>query len=384
MNAIVWKFFGAFFVAGFLASCSDDSLANGGIWDETQNTLAVRVLTASGAPAENARVRLVTGTASVEDSAYSDAAGIARLKRPSKNGFVEIEKRSGVARENIRVDDSLLVGTLQSPKEMRGSLSLGTGTFPQRLYLYGTSYAADVSASGDFAFRGIPAGEYAVLAKSDGEYVYWGTSNVSSDSAVKVSLSEPSFDSVLVEDFEVASGTNLFHALTGASWWFTSADSLSRVEPSLPANAYVRSSESFLESQSAHFSFTVDSSAGAYALCGFDIGVSQWQDSTTSYDMSKTDSVTFSIRGAGLIVMQFAGFDEEGNIGRWDFEFDIPSATEWKRVSIPPKGNEDWEKIKSRMRTVTFLSTEDADLWLDQIMFHGISAQDLFRDLLIR
>lgn len=384
MNATVWKFFGALLVAWLFVSCSDDARANGGIWDETQNTLAVRVLTASGTPAENARVRLVTGTASVEDSAYSDVSGIARLKRPSQNGFVEIEERSGVARENIQADDSILVGTLQSPKELLGTLSLGAGELPQRLYLYGTSYVADVSVSGEFAFREIPAGEYAVLAKSDGEYVYWGASNASSDSSVNVFFSEPSFDSVLVDDFEVESGTNRFHALTGASWWFTSADSLSRVDPSLPAKAYVRSSESFLESRSAHFSFTVDSSAGAFALCGFDIGVSQWQDSTTSYDMSKTDSVTFYIRGSGHIVMQFTGFDEDGNIGRWDFEFDIPSAMEWTRVSVPPKGNEDWEKIKSRMRTVTFLSTEDTDLWLDQVVFHGVSAQDLFRDLLLR
>ncbi len=384
MNATVWKLFGTLLAVGLFSSCSDDARANGGIWDETQNTLAVRVLTASGTPAGNARVRLVTGTAFVEDSAYSDASGLARLKRPSKNGFVEIEERSGVARENIRQDDSLLVGKLQEPKEVQGTLSRGDGTFPQRLYLYGTSYVADVSASGEFAFRGIPAGEYAVLSESDSEYVYWGTSNASSDSTTKVFLSAPSFDSVLVDDFELASGTNRFHALTGASWWFTSADSLSLVEPELPVNAYVRSSESFLETQSVHFSFTVDSSSGAYALCGFDIGVSQWQDSTTSYDMSKTDSVTFYIRGSGHIVMQFAGFDENGNVGRWDFEFDIPSATEWMCVSVPSKGNADWERISPRMRTVTFLSTESTELWLDQIVFHGISAQDLFRDLLIQ
>lgn len=82
--------------------------------------------------------------------------------------------------------------------------------------------------------------------------------------------------------------------------------------------------------------------------------------------------------------MQFSGFDEKGKVVRWDFEFDVPSAADWKRVSVPPKGNEDWEKIKSRMRTVTFFSTENADIWLDQIVFHGISAQNLFRDLLIR
>ena len=100
--------------------------------------------------------------------------------------------------------------------------------------------------------------------------------------------------------------------------------------------------------------------------------------------MSQTDSVSFYIRGSGHVVMQFAGLNEAGEVESWDFEFDIPSSTEWVRVAVPPSGNETWEKIKSRMRMITFLSTRNMDLWLDKIVFHGVSAQDLFRDLLGR
>ncbi len=79
--------------------------------------------------------------------------------------------------------------------------------------------------------------------------------------------------------------------------------------------------------------------------------------------------------------MQLAGFDDGGEAGRWDFEFDIPDANVWHRVSVLPSGNDDWERIKTRVRTITFLSTDDAEIWLDRIVFHGVSAQELFREL---
>ena len=382
MISSAWKFLGVLPALLIVWACSGNSRVSGGIWDETQNTLAVRVLNASGKAVGNARVRLVTGTAVVEDSAFSDKSGFAHLKRPSRDGFVEIDFADGVSRENIRRDDSLLVDTLQSPANLRGTLVSGKGPLPQRVYLYGTSYFADVSAGGKFLFDKIPAGDYAVLAAADAEYVFWGSSRAVSDSSSEAVFPEPFADSVLVDDFEDLRGVNLFHALTGASWWFTSSDSLSRVYPELPANALV--ADAFSGSRSMHFSFAVDSSVGAFALCGFDIGVSQWRDSTTSYDMSKTDSVAFWIRGEGHLFVQFAGLLEDGSLGRSDFEFDIPSADEWRRVSISLAENGDWEKIGSRMRTITFLSTANADFWLDHIVFHGVSVQDLFREQLSR
>ncbi|MCI5600843.1 MAG: Ig-like domain-containing protein [Hallerella porci] len=366
------------FVAFGLFACSDSTQAGGGIWDETQNTLAVHIVTASGNPAVSARVRLVTGTAVVEDSAVSDDEGIARLKRPSSDGFIEVQEQLGVARGRVFMGDSLLRDTLQKPATLQGVLTANES--PQKLYLLGTSYSADVSASGNFSFENLPAGEYAILSASDSEYVYWGASQVKANGDNAVTLAAPAQDSALVDDFEKKDGTNLFHALTGSSWWFTAADSLSEVVPSLPLKALVRSDESFQGSQSLHFIFNVDSSAGAFALCGFDIGVSQWQDSTTSYDLSELDSLSFYIRGQGHIIVQFAGFDETGAVADWDFEFDIPSKTEWIRIAIPPRGNEDWEAIKSRMRTITFLSTSNAEIWLDQIVFYGVSVQKLFAD----
>lgn len=383
-NAAVYQMVFLSLCLGLFSSCSESTQTSGGIWDETQNTLAVRIRLASGEPAVAAKVRLVTETAVVEDSAVADESGIARLKRPSQDGFIEVQEKSGVARNRVLAGDSLLTDTLKKPASLQGKLVVQTA-MPRRLFLFGTSYAAEVSESGAFRFENIPDGEYAVLSEGESEYVFWETLVADGNAAAEAELAEPSPDSVLVEDFERSVATNRFAALTGASWWFTSSDSLSHVEPESITDALVRSPESFETSQSAHYTFVVDTTlADAFALCGFDIGVSFWQDSTISYDMSQTDSVSFYIRGSGHVVMQFAGLNEAGEVESWDFEFDIPSSTEWVRVAVPPSGNETWEKIKSRMRMITFLSTRNMDLWLDKIVFHGVSAQDLFRDLLGR
>lgn len=368
-----------FFVASvFLSACSDETHAGGGIWDETQNTLAVKIFDVAGNPAANARVRLVTKTATVADSALSDASGTAFLSRPVQNGYVEIEESSGVSRRSVLSGDSLLTDTLSQAVELSGTLETGAG-LPQTLYLFGTSYTANVSANGEFRFEKIPAGDYAVLSASDSEYVYWGSSTASAGGTSGVlALSE---DSVLVDDFEGLAGANLFHPVTGASWWFTASDSLSSVSPLMPSEARVFSTENPDSSNALHFVFDVDSTAvGAYALCGFDIGYVRG-DSISVYDLTALDSVTFFVRGSGHIVMQLAGFDDGGEAGRWDFEFDIPDANVWHRVSVLPSGNDDWERIKTRVRTITFLSTDDAEIWLDRIVFHGVSAQELFREL---
>ena len=165
-NAAVYQMFFLSLCLGLFSSCSESTQTSGGIWDETQNTLAVRIRLASGEPAVAAKVRLVTETAIVEDSAVADESGIARLKRPSQDGFIEVQEKSGVARNRVLAGDSLLTDTLKKPASLQGKLVVQTA-MPRRLFLFGTSYAAEVSESGAFRFENIPDGEYAVLSEGE-------------------------------------------------------------------------------------------------------------------------------------------------------------------------------------------------------------------------
>ncbi|MCK9183707.1 MAG: carboxypeptidase-like regulatory domain-containing protein [Fibrobacteraceae bacterium] len=377
---------------GMLFACTDNPEYAGGIWDETQNGLAVHLVDSLGAPVVKARVRVINSSSwsslvfekntPVVDSAITDSSGVAYLAKPSFAAYVEVEASNGFARSALASGDSVAKDTLRAPASLTGVIKSAGGAAPSEVYLFGTSYKARVSSTGEFSFDSLPAGDYAVLSAGDSGFSYLGSSSLESSIGSIDTLCAFSKDSVLFDDFEDASGASPFHALTNGSWWYTVADSSSSVIPALPENGLIKSSESWNGTQSLHESFLIDSTAvNPYALCGFDIGISRYLDASVFYDMSGVDSMTFYAKGSGHILMQFNGYsDLTGMVTEWDYEFDL--STKWTRLVILPSGNEAWEHIKARMSTITFLSTSGADLWLDNIVFHGISAEGLYSGLL--
>lgn len=373
----------ALFVCMILAAaCSEDSVAGRGIWDETENGLAVIVTGESGSPVVGAKVRLVRRTASVADSAVTNSEGLARFERPTFAGYAEVASAAGVARSAFASGDSSVSSKLEIPAQISGQIISQNGNFPSELYLYGTSYRALVSQNGTFSFDSLPQGDYALLAPADTAFEYLANLDLNAR-AKSVEVQTPAKDSVLIDDFEDARGTNLFYPLTGGGWWFSKADS-GTVSPSPLEKGFVKSEESWNGTQSFHQKFTLDSAASAYAFCGFDIGVSHLIDSLISYDMSGVDSVTFYVRGRGHLAMQLGGYDSAGTAVTWTYEFDIPSEIEWERVSVVLGEDSDWQKISGRMKTINFFMWNSTDLWLDEFVFHGISASELFRRELSR
>lgn len=363
-----------------LSACSNDSTAGRGIWDETENGLAVVIQGEAGMPIPSARVRLVSATAVVQDSAISDSTGTAYFeKRPDYGGHVEVSSDAGVARSAFASGDSSLVNTVRAPARLSGSLNAQNGELPSEVYLYGTSYKAPVASDGSFRFEGIPAGDYAILSAEETSYLYWNESRLVSDEETVVFLNAPSKDSVLIDDFEDNRGTNLFYALTGSGWWFTYGDSTSVISPSFPEHGLTRE-DAYAGNKSLHETFTMDSTAkNPYALVGFNIGTPPSEDSLHGYDLSKVDSVTFYVKGSGHVFMQFAGMDADLESLIWEMEFDIPSAEEWTQVAAVLGDDATWASIATNIKTINFLVTESADIWLDQVVFYGTSASDVFR-----
>jgi len=364
-----------------LSACSSDSTAGRGIWDETENGLAVTIQGEAGTPVPSAKVKLVSATAVVQDSSVSDSMGIARFeKRPDFGGHIEVSSSEGVARSVLTAGDSAVSEVLSAPATLSGYLASVNGVVPSEFYLYGTSYKAQVAADGSFRFDGIPAGNYAILSAEENSYVYWNESELLADKETMLSLEAPSKDSVLIDDFEDSRGTNLFYALTGGGWWFTYGDSTSTISPKLPERGLSRE-DAYAGSKSLHETFTIDCLAvNPYALVGFNIGTPPSEDSLHGYDLSKVDSVTFYVKGVGHVFMQFAGLDETLQSWNWEYQFDIPSDEEWSRISAVPGNDPLWRSIALNIKTINFLVTESADIWIDQIVFHGVSASDVFRE----
>lgn len=367
---LVWGTFLTF----CLLACSENSTAGRGIWDETENGLAVVIRGESGAPVSKAEVRLVRGTAEVYERALTDSSGTAYLNRPEFSGHLEVSSENGVARTAFLAGDSLLSDTLHAPATLTGVLHSAENA-PGEFYLHGTSYRAKVYEDGKFRFEGIPSGEYAILAPAETSFVYWKNSRLRAGENVTVDLEIPSEDSVIVEDFESGRGTNLFHVLTGGGWWFTYWNSF-KVLFEHPQKGHVENA--WNGTRSLHEQFFADSvGENPYALVGFNIGLPPAVDSVHAYDMANADSISFYVKGEGHVFLQLAGYNAEGKSLSCEFEFDIPSEKEWNRVSVVPQGDV-WDIIAGRMESINFLVKESADLWLDQIVFHGVSASELF------
>lgn len=384
---MIWRALGLFALSSILFACSNGEEHASGIWDETQNGLALHVVDSKGIPVANAKVRIIKTTAwaqkiaengtPVTDSAVTDSSGIASLKKISEAAYAEVSAQTGVSRIALASGDSIKNDTLRTASSINGVVN--AASLPKEVRLYGTSFRASVNADGSFAFDSIPAGDYAVVANADSEYAYCGQALVTEAASITDTLSLETGDSLLIDDFENSDAANRFHNITNGGWWYNYSDSTSSVTPAKAENSLVKNDSSWNGSQSYHAAFSVSTTySGAFALCGFDIGISPVLDTAIGYDMSAVDSITFYTRGSGHIKIQFYGSHalSTNTTGDWIYEFDLLS--EWTRITVVPPGNADWEDIKNTITTITFMSTSDADIWLDNIVFHGISPTDLF------
>lgn len=373
---------------GVMWACDNNKQAGGGIWDETENTLALQVVDSLGMPVINARVRLVSnktwsekifaGENTIVDSGFSDSKGWVALRTDSWPASVEVNAGTLVARSWVIEGGDSIQSTVGKPAILRGSLVVSSQPMPALMRLYGTTFEAQVQQDGSFSFDSLPQGQYALVTSQGNELLMWGQGLLSDSMVVTMdSLSPCDRDSVLMDDFEDKEEANRFHAVTGAGWWYTYSDSLSSVEPSSFREGLVLSEESWNGTQSYHASYNVDTTgSGAYALCGFDIGISRLMDSTATYDLSGVDSISFWAKGQGNIVLQMYGLRtlEADSMGKWDYSFTL--SWEWTRFVVVP--DENWSNVATYANTFTFLSQKDAEIWLDQIVFHGISAADIY------
>lgn len=361
--------------------CTEDSTAGRGIWDETENSLAIRIRNEAGNPVVGAELRLVGGTDVILAKAETDSEGTARLNRLECAGHVEVTSAEGVARSAFSPSDTALSETVRAAAVLSGRIPSASGV-PRELYLYGTSYKASVGEDGSFRFENIPEGEYAVLSGEDDSFEWWDSFRLTSGEEAVVSVDAPSKDSVLLEDFESGRSTNRFHSLTGGGWWFTFWQSFA-ISSELPEKGHEENA--WNGTRSLHERFTLDTLLeNPYALVGFNIGSPPSVDSVFGYDVSGMDSLTFFAKGFGRVWIQFAGYTPEAKSEIWDFEFDIPSDSAWTRITVVPDGGELWNSIAAEMKTVNFLVKEDAELWLDQIVIHGVSASEIFHRELAR
>lgn len=373
--------------------------SKGGVWDETENGVAVLVSDSDGNPVANARVRLVPQQSwaadiladnnPVTDSTVTDENGQALLHTSSWPAYLELESAEGVGRDLIFAADSGYRATLGEAARLEGSLQASAHSWPESLRIAGTSYVAKVDENGAFLFPNLPRGEYTLVHVSTGEIQMMGTTQIKEASVIRLdSLRPTDTDSVLIDDFEDQISANRFHVFTSKGWWYLSSDSLSAIDPSSISDALTRTSQSWEGGQSLHVRFTIDTTfPGKFALCGFDLGESQLVNpQSATYDLSGVDSISFWAKGSGTISFQAGTILPSMEVNLLSVKFTLSPA--WTRVVIYPDSFAHasnlytWDDLSLYLNAFNFMSNQDADLWLDQIQLHGISATDLYSTLL--
>ena len=391
-------------VLALLACSSKHEVAGGGIWDETENGVAVLVSDSAGKPIASARVRLLplsawsanvlAGQSPVQDSAVTGRDGRALLHTTEWPATLEVETSAGMHQQLLRGPDSALHVVPKAPAQLTGTLVADTGSLPQWVRLAGTSLRTPLDSTGKFSFARVPAGQQGVVAER-GTYLSLVTTRVvsSRDSMRMGALALHSDADVLLEDFEDFHGVNRYDAITGSGWWYTAYDTLSRVYPDAPADGIVTGSEAWQGGHSLHVRLAVDTNApGKYALVGMDIedGVASKDLTHAFHDLRHLDSITFMARGSGHMYMQvFSGIKViDGFAQPISAKFTLDSV--WTRVAMYPQ---DFKGVDSQGDTLTWdqvapyivgfaLNTgEPTELWLDDVRFHGISEHQLFQSL---
>jgi len=375
-----------------LMACGDKAsqAGKGGIWDETENGVAVHVRDESGKPVARAKVTWVhmgdwmqarlQGAAPHLDSAWTDQNGDLRIDSVSGSLVLSVLHDSLVASALVSMGEPSAECVLAKPSRVLGRLQ-GERALPDSLYLAGTRHASVVGDDGFFQFDTVAPGAYGLVGFDEQGVRLVSRADVSEETAsARGSYTWNAGDSILLDDFEDEVPANRFHALSGKGWWYTYSDPGSWIEPAKVADAYVQGDSAWQGGRSLRLKMQVQGAPNEkYALCGFDLENTALLDSTSPavlHDLTALDSVSFWARGQGAIVLQLVSAASV----RTSVTAEVVLTDAWTRyaVSVQAFDQTVWNDLAGRITAVNFLAQESAELWLDQVYFYGLVETDLF------
>lgn len=114
---------------------------------------------------------------------------------------------------------------------------------------------------------------------------------------------------------------------------------------------------------------------GHWVLAGTRLG-------TRNHRLRTLDSITLRARGSGVLRVALEdGRDSSERSKAWA---PVTLEPEWKRVVIrpsdfdpPDQWNYGWFAVRDRVNTFTLFGQQGTDLWVDDVVLHGVGPQDL-------
>lgn len=238
------------------------------------------------------------------------------------------------------------------------------------------NHRAITDESGRFEISEIPNGvHYAFVEGNFGKFSYQMQTGLDDFGKTNdIDIGDSIF--TVVEDFENwKSKRTLIGKSFGDGWWFICTDSLqgggSRVERGIDSDSLLVAGNEAHTGSSLHLTFHIDKETeGHYGVAGFAIGDDfDETDSYSFFDLRQATAISFDAKGAGELFLQIT---KRGKTGEREYHENTPVELtgEWQHFTFTA---EDFNTELTAVNSLNFMVRSDADIYLDNIRFDGIS-----------
>lgn len=400
-------------LVALVAGCGEEQIAGGG-GIETNNTVAARVLDASGVPVAGAEMVVrpsawipeQLGADSLAFRGLSDAAGRVEFSVPRGDWTIEVRSSGTGHLVSRRIESSGVVGDLvmRPMGRLRGVVRSAWPSGASLVGIRGTRHSTRPDSTGAYELDSLPPGELDLVVVAPG-----GNRHDRVDLAPASTVDLPytgnpeirALDSagwIRLEDFRSASPT-LASALPQAAWTL-------RDDRLLGGKSFFRRADS-----------SSDSSWGRFLVPGVPTGKASFQtgaridrenlviglgflearlelvDSTRCLDLSTLDYLRLGYTGTSSVIMEIltAVPDSQGKVVS-NPSVGLQAWTDWKTLILDPAAFSggsvmaagasvsrvmDWSEASRCVQGVKFHFIRDADFGVFDLSIHGVTLERL-------
>lgn len=384
----IFAFFFLAFCAAIFSSCSNDPVANGTGSNAGETELAgvITVTNSSGDPLARAAARVWVLHEDTMKVAFEDTLNESgtlefksTIRAEDKSSIQLIETHSGDSLSVMRWVDlgknpSQTLAAIASAS-LKGTIT-NNGKSVEGATVYILDKSAVTDASGNFEIQNIPEGvHYAFVEGYFGKFSYQMETGLDENATTNnIDIAENIF--TVVEDFENwKSRQTLLGKSFGQGWWFICTDSLqgggSRVQDGISSPNILVSGDSAKDGSSLHLIFDLDEETlGHYGVAGFTIGDDFEEDDMFSfYDLRSATAISFDAKGSGELFLQITKRSDDGE-REYHKTWPVTLTDEWQHFTFTA---EDFDTELVAVNSLNFMVESDAEIYLDNVRFDGIS-----------
>lgn len=374
--------------AAVFSNCSSDPVANGTGSNAGETELAgvITVTNSSGHPLARAAARVWVLHKDTIQLAFEDTLNESgtlefksTIRAEDKSSIQLIETHSGDSLSVMRWVDlgkkpSQTLAAVASAS-LKGTIT-HNGEAVKGATIRILDKSTETDASGNFTFEGLPSGvHYAFVEGNFGKFSYQMETDLEEYATTNnIDIAESVF--TVVEDFENwKSRQTLLGKSFGQGWWFICTDSLqgggSHVQDGISSPNILVTGDSAKDGSSLHLIFDLDEETpGHYGVAGFTIGDDFDEDEMFSfYDLRSAIAISFDAKGSGELFLQITKRSDEGK-REYHKTWPVTLTDEWQHFTFTA---EDFDTELAAVNSLNFMVESDAEIYLDNVRFDGIS-----------